>query len=197
MFHNISPEMLDRMQWLEREDDRERRDGTPRSQRLRQIPIETGRFLAILAASAPEGEIMEIGTSGGYSTLWLALAAGETGRQVTTFEIRDDKMGTARETFRLAGVADRINLCHGNALELLGNHDKIGFCFLDSEKEDYQNIYDIIAPRHVPGGILAADNVISHSETLGSFVESAGKDERVDSVVVPIGKGVLVCRRIK
>jgi len=196
MFHNIKPDMLARMRWLEMKDSLDRQDGTPRSQRLRQIPGETGRFLAILAASAPDGNIIEIGTSAGYSTLWLVLACKESGRKVTTFEIRGDKVQLARETFRLARVADRVNLDQGDALELLKNRDSIAFCFLDSEKEDYQDFYDIVVPRLVPGGLLVADNVISHAETLGAVVNKADADERVDSVVVPIGKGELVCRRV-
>ncbi|HUV29658.1 MAG TPA: O-methyltransferase [Acidobacteriota bacterium] len=196
MFHNIKPVMRDRMRWLEMENSRDRQDGTPRGQRLRQIPDETGRFLAILAAGATDGDIIEIGTSAGYSTLWLVLACKESGRKVTTFEIQNDKVQLARETFRLAEVTDKINLYHGDALQLLKDHDNIAFCFLDSEKEDYQRLYDIVVPRLVPGGLLVADNVISHAETLGAVVSKANADERVDSVVVPIGKGELLCRRV-
>lgn len=197
MFHVIRPEILARMKWLEAEDSKDRRDGTSRSRRLRQIPPETGRFLAVLAAGAPDGEIIEIGTSGGYSTLWLTVACMESDRHVTTFEIRDDKIEIARETFRLAGVEDRVNLVHGDARELLNEHGGIAFCFLDSEKEDYQAVYDLVVPRLVPGGILVADNVISHAGQLQSFVASVAIDERVDSVVVPIGKGELLCRKVR
>jgi predicted O-methyltransferase YrrM len=184
------------MQWLEMKDSRDRQDGTPHNQRLRQIPGDTGRFLAILAAGAPDGDIIEIGTSAGYSTLWLALACIESGRKVTTFEILSDKAQLARETFRLAGIEDRVNFVHGDALKLLENYGNIAFCFLDAEKEDYQNLYDIVIPHLVPAGLLVADNVISHAATLGAVVKKAEADERVDSVVVPIGKGELVCRRI-
>ena len=74
MFHNIQPSILARMQYLENIDAQDRQGGTPRLKCLRQIPPETGQFLALLLASAPEGAIIEIGTSAGYSTLWLALA---------------------------------------------------------------------------------------------------------------------------
>lgn len=76
MFHTISPAMQAQMQRLEQIDAQDRLDGTPRTQRLRQIPAETGQFLAILAASAPPGHLIEIGTSAGYSTLWLFGPAG-------------------------------------------------------------------------------------------------------------------------
>lgn len=196
MFYDISPEMKARMEWLEKADSADRQNGTPRVDRLRQIPRETGQFLAILAASVPPGDIIEIGTSGGYSTLWLALASTATNRKVTTFEILSDKVEIARETFRLAGVADRVNLVHGDAHKLLPKYDRVAFCFLDSEKEDYEELYELIVPRLVPGGLLVADNVISHREVLGAVVDLADRDQRVDSVVVPIGNGELVCRRI-
>jgi len=74
MFHSIRKPMLERMQFLEKLDQHDRADGTPRRSRLRQIPPETGQFLALMLAEAPAGEVIEIGTSAGYSTLWLALA---------------------------------------------------------------------------------------------------------------------------
>lgn len=69
MFHDIPPVILDQMRRLESIDTRDRLDGTPHPQRLRQIPPETGRFLALLAASAPPGQVLEVGASAGYSAL--------------------------------------------------------------------------------------------------------------------------------
>ena len=87
MFQPISAPVLDRMQSMEKADAIDRQEGTPRLERLRQISPETGKFIALLAASAPQGDILEVGTSGGYSTLWLALACRETGRRVTMVPI--------------------------------------------------------------------------------------------------------------
>lgn len=80
MFHNISEKVQQRMTYLEEIDSKDRLDGTPRLKRLRQIPPETGKFISLLAATAPKGNIIEIGTSAGYSSLWLAQACKETGR---------------------------------------------------------------------------------------------------------------------
>ena len=104
MFHDIpqSP-FLDRMLRLEQIDAGDRKDGTPISQRLRQVPRETGKFISIMAAGAPEGACVEIGTSAGYSTLWLALACLETARKITTFEVSEEKVRLARETFSVTG----------------------------------------------------------------------------------------------
>lgn len=196
MFHNIPERVLNRMRFLEQIDSKDRADDTPRMERLRQIEPETGKFLAILAASAPEGKMIEIGTSAGYSALWLSLAARATGRKLTTFESLDPKIALAQETFRKAGVEDLVELVKGNALDHLGELEDISFCFLDAEKEVYPACYDHVIPKLVPGGILVADNIISHAETLESFAEMARSDPRVDALVVPIGKGELVCRKL-
>ena len=196
MFHDIPQSILDRMSDLEQIDARDRSDDTPRLQRLRQIPPETGRFIALLAAGAPAGRYVEIGTSAGYSTLWLALACRLVGRTITTFEILDDKAELARQTFELTDVGDVVDFVHGDALEHVGGLTGVSFCFLDAEKEIYAECYEAVVPNLVPGGILVADNAINHEQTLRPMLNRALADTRVDAIVVPIGKGELVCRKI-
>jgi predicted O-methyltransferase YrrM len=196
MFHEIPDSVVERMQALETEDALDRTDGTPRMERLRQIPPETGRFIAMLAASAPPGALIEVGTSAGYSTLWLALAARELGRTVTTFEILPEKAARARETFEIAKVGDTVTLVEGDALSFLSQTTDIAFCFLDAEKEVYGLCYEAVVPNLVAGGLLVADNAINHQETLQPMIDRALSDVRVDSVVVPIGKGELIVRRL-
>ena len=195
MFHNIPARALDRMRELERRDAEDRADGTVRLERLRQVPPETGRFLALWAAAAPAGACVEIGTSAGYSALWLALACRATGRHLTTFEVLPQKAALARETFARAGVGDLVCLVEGDFLEHAGEFGQIGFCFLDAEKEIYAACYDAVVPRLVAGGILIADNAINHQQTLQPMLGAAHADGRVDALIVPIGKGELVCRR--
>ena len=196
MFHDIRPPMLERMHYLEDLDRRDREDGTPRMERLRQIPPETGRFLALLAAAAPRGAGLEIGTSAGYSTMWLALACERVTRRLTTFERMPEKIKMARETLRIAGIDRVVELVEGDARKRLGDFREVGFCFLDAEKEIYSECYEAVVPNLVPGGILAADNAISHREALQTVLDRTLADARVDAVVVPIGKGVLVCRKL-
>ena len=196
MFSDISPEMLSRMNWLEKIDAEDRKDGTPRQRRLRQIPPETGRFIALMAACSPPGSCLEIGTSAGYSTLWLSLACKATGRHITTIEVLEEKAALAKETFRLAGVEDIVDFVNTDAHPYLETCPEISFCFLDAEKEEYEGYYDLIVNRLVPGGLLVADNVISHADFLREFTSRALSDDRVDAVVVPIGKVELLCRRV-
>ena len=195
MFHDIPHPILDRMMYLEKIDAQDRTDGTPRMKRLRQIPPETGRFIALLASMAPEGPLIEIGTSAGYSALWLALACRDLGRKLTTFEILPEKAKMARETFKVAKVEDIVELVEGDALQQLKEWQDIAFCFLDAEKEIYYDCYELVIPKMVPGGIVIADNAINHALTLQPMIDRALADGRVDSMVVPIGKGELVCRK--
>jgi caffeoyl-CoA O-methyltransferase len=196
MFKDIPQPILDRMRYLEQIDTRDRSDGTPRLERLRQIPPETGRFISLMAALSPQGQWLEIGTSAGYSTLWLALACRLVGPKVTTFEILDDKAALAGETFQVCQVEDVVDLIHGDALHYLPEYEEISFCFLDAEKDVYSACYEAVVPKMVPGGILVADNAINHRETLQPMLDRALSDDRVDAMIVPIGKGELVCRRL-
>ena len=195
MFHDIPESIRVRMTELEERGARDRKDGTPRLERLREVPREVGRFLAILAAGSPPGQWAEIGTSAGYSTLWLALAAREAGRRVTTFEVLDEKAELARETFALAGVEDVVELVQADARAGLAGLARISFCFLDSEKEDYDALYELVVPRLVPGGLLVADNVVDFQDVVRPMLERVFADERVDAVVVPFLTGQLICRK--
>lgn len=195
MFNEIPSCVLHEMRRLEDIDARDRSDGTPRLQRLRQIPPETGRFLALIAASAPNGRFIEIGTSAAYSTMWLGLACRATGRRLETFEVLPEKAAMAKETLQRAGMEDTVTLIHGDAREFLADYSDIAFCFLDAEKEVYLDCYELLVPRMVSGGLLLADNAINHKVALESFLNRALADERVDALVVPIGKGELLCRK--
>jgi caffeoyl-CoA O-methyltransferase len=195
VFHDIPGAVLDRMRELEAMNSLDRADGSAQQIRLRQVPPETGRLLAVLASMAPPGDFVEIGTSAGYSTLWLTLAGRCRAGRIRTFEILPEKAELARQTFERAQVTDLVDFVLGNAHDHIPGCDEIAFCFLDAEKEDYQDYYDAVVPRLVPGGILAADNVLSHRQILSPFTERVLADERVDALVMPIGSGVLVCRK--
>ena len=195
MFDEIPQRILDRMNELEQIDFRDRSDGTSRLERLRQIPPKTGKFIALLASLAPAGRYLEIGTSAGYSTLWLALACRLVGRRITTFEILDKKAELARRTIKVTDVGDVVDFVHANALDHLAECTDVSFCFLDAEKDIYSECYEAVVPNMVSGGILVADNAIGREDILGPMVERALTDDRVDALVVPIGKGELVCRK--
>jgi caffeoyl-CoA O-methyltransferase len=196
VFHRIPARIKKRMVHLERLDARHRRIRVRHFDRLRQVPPATGKFLAMMAATAPDGAVIEIGTSGGYSGMWLSLACRATGRELTTFEIDDLKFTLAAETFSAAGITDIVAQVKGDAREHLSKYKEVGFCFLDAEKRYYQDCFDLVVPNLVKGGLLIADNIISHQEVLGRMVRRTMKDSRVDTMIIPLGSGLLFCRKI-
>ena len=196
MLEDIPKEVAARMDYLQALDKEHRGADMPHVRRLRQIPPETGKFIALLAAIAPEGTYLEIGTSGGYSALWLSLACREVGRKLITFELMEEKIKLAKETFKAAGVEDVVELVEGDARKYLDDYKNVSFCFLDPEKEVYSDCYDKIIPNMIAGGILVADNAISHKDALAPFLKRVMSDNRVDAVVVPIGRGELLCRKL-
>jgi predicted O-methyltransferase YrrM len=183
------------MRFLEALDKKDREDGTPRLQRLRQIPPDTGKFLSLIASSCPMGEFIEIGTSAGYSTMWLSLAMMGRHTKLKTYELLKPKIRQARETFAKAGIEDLVDLVEGDALLNLRSVENIAFCFLDCEKDLYEPCWDLLSGKMVQGGVLVADNAINHYDTIKHMIDKALADDRFDSLVVPIGKGELVCRR--
>jgi len=195
LFNDIPEAVRTRMEYLEKLDAEDRKNGTPMLRRLRQIAPDTGKFISLLFASSPPGPAIEIGTSAGYSSLWLSLVCKAQHRSITTFEVLDEKVAIARETFRAAGVEDVVHLVKGDAREHIEHFSSITFCFLDCEKDAYMDCYEAVIPRMAGGGLLIADNVISHREELRPFTDRAMDDERVDALIVPIGKGELVCRK--
>ncbi len=186
--------VLDR---LEARDTRERETGASRDVRLRQVTPDVGIFLHnLVLASRPES-IVEIGTSGGYSTLWMATAAQAVDATLTSIEIDPIKVALARESLRDAGLEGIVTIVEGDAFEYLRiRRDPAGFVFLDAEKEDYLSFLGLIVPLLSRGGVLVADNLTSHEADLRDFREAALADPRLSAVVVPIGRGELFAVRL-
>jgi caffeoyl-CoA O-methyltransferase len=197
VFHDVPGPIAERMRILEGLDAEHRSGDMPHLERLRQVPRVTGKLLALMASLVPAGTYLEIGTSGGYSALWISLACRERGRRLTTFELSGAKIELAQATFTAAGVGDVIELVPGDARENIPHYEGVSFCFLDAEKEVYADCYELVVPKMVPGGVLLADNVISHEEILRPMIDAALADPRTDSLVVPIGSGVLMARRLE
>ncbi len=183
---------------LERQDALEREQGVSRRQRLRQVTPEVGRFLHVLVLATRPRRILEAGTSGGYSTIWLAAAAQAVGATFTTLEIDPAKVELATRNLADAGLTDEVRIVQGDAFAYLRERqDSIDFVFLDAEKEDYLAFLGLVVPLLSVGGLLVADNLTSHAEELAGFRRAVESDPRLSAVVVPIGRGELLAARIK
>ena len=182
---------------LERHDAREREQGAPRAERLRQVTPEVGRFVHTLVLATRPRSIVEVGTSGGYSTVWLATAARAVGAGVVTLEIDPVKVRRATASLRAAGVDGVATIVEGDAFaDLRERREPVDFVFLDAEKEDYEAFLELIVPLLPPGGLLIADNLTSHADDLAEFRRRAESDPRLSAVVAPIGRGELIAAKI-
>jgi predicted O-methyltransferase YrrM len=163
---------------------------TERDKRLLNITPDTGGLLAILVRATRARRILEIGTSNGYSTIWLAWAAQETDGQVTTLERLASKAELARANFARAGVADQITLIEGIALATIAElNEPFEFIFLDADRPNYLSYLEAVVPRLRPGGLLVTDNVVSHAHELTDFLGRLARHPLLDTVTVPVGNG--------
>ncbi len=185
------------MRELEARDAREREARLPPAQRMRALVPEAGQFIAIVIRAMRAQKILEIGTSYGYSTLWLASAAQAHGGHVDTIEIDADRFAAAKENFQRAGLSDAITQHHGDAKQIvkpLG--DDYDFIFIDAEKDDYEDYLDLALNKLVHGGIIMADNVLSHADQLQHYSEKAQHTPGLLSVTVPVGRGEELSLRV-
>jgi predicted O-methyltransferase YrrM len=163
---------------------------------LLQIPRTTGEFLEWLVPLAPRsGKIIELGTSAGYSSLWITLGLNGGRRVLETFEANPYKIERARKTFHAAGVQDRVRQ-HAAPRRSDFQAIRIAFCFLDTYKESYLPLARLVVPRMLPGAILAADNAVSHHIELEQFLRWCHAQRRLDVMELPMDSGLLLARRL-
>jgi predicted O-methyltransferase YrrM len=176
---------------LEREDADERAQGLPASERGRAIAPTTGRFLFSLVAPQTDCEVLEIGGSRGYSTIWLAAGARYLGGHVLSLERDPRKIDAWRRNIAEAGLEEWADLVEGDALETLATIDDVfDVVFLDAEKEDYEQLFQLARARVEPAALLVADNVLSHADALAPYSAARQADPSLESVTVPLDRGL-------
>lgn len=162
--------------------------------RWRNVEPETAELLGVLVRATRARRILEIGTSNGYSTIWLADAAEATGGEVLTVEIEPSRMVLAREHLRQAGLLERVVLMTEDAAAVLRALPGRSFelTFLDAERPAYAGYWPELVRALKPGGLLAVDNAISHAGELADFRAIVEADPGVTRALVPIGAGLLL-----
>ena len=194
----LKKEIIELLKDLEAMDAVERVEGLPSSARMRNITPDVGLFLNILVKATKATSILEIGTSNGYSTIWLGLATQENNGQLITLEVDPRKVKLAKENLEKAGLVNTVKLIEGDAKETLRILEKeFDFVFLDAEKEDYLEFFHLIFPKLKKGGVIVADNVISHAEDLKEYVDFVRANPNTQSVLVPIGRGEELTLKIR
>lgn len=175
---------------LEEEDARERAEGLPSELRSRAVARTTGQFLFALVAPQTDCSVLEIGGSRGYSTIWLAASARILGGTVTSLEHDPAKCEAWRGNLAEAGLEEWARLIEGDAFETLEEvEDVFDVCFLDAEKNDYEQLLQLARRTLEPGALVVADNVSSHEE-LRSYSDARQADPTVESVTIPLDRGI-------
>jgi caffeoyl-CoA O-methyltransferase len=176
---------------LEGEDAEERRCGRPAAERSRQVARTTGQFLFALVAPQTDCEVLEIGGSRGYSSIWLAAAARYLGGRVLSLENDPVKADAWRRNIAEAGLEDWAELVEDDASATLERLDDVfDVVFLDAEKDDYERLFELARGKLEPGGVVVADNVISHPEPLAQYSAARQADPTLSSVTVPLDRGL-------
>ncbi len=176
---------------LEAEDADERARGLPSEQRSRQVARTTGQFLFALVAPQTGCEVLEIGGSRGYSTIWLAAGVRYLGGRVLSLEFDPAKAEAWRRNIEDAGLDDTAELLEGDAFETLRQIDDVfDVVFIDAEKEDYELLFDLSRNKVEPGALFIADNVLSHADPLADYSRHRQADPTLESVTVPLDRGL-------
>jgi predicted O-methyltransferase YrrM len=164
-----------------------------RSQKMLNITHDTGVFLALLIKAARCRNVLEIGTSNGYSTLWLADAVGDAG-SVTTVDQADHKVEMAARNFQRAGLAPCIRQIADEAGRFMATcrDAEYDFIFLDSDRHQYVSWWSTLQRILQPGCLIVVDNAISHAQQMEDFSRAVAASPGHLSSLVPIGNGELV-----
>ena len=167
-----------------------------RPQRMLAIGEEAGRFLNLLIKAAGCRDLLELGTSVGYSTIWLAEAARANGGQVTTIDENADKTAQARDYLARAGLEGVVTFVTGDALETIAAHPgPFDFVLLDVWKGAYIPCLEAFLPKLAPGGLIAADNMTTPvTEHAPLYQERVRNTPGMESTLVPVGNGVELSR---
>ncbi|WP_415896024.1 O-methyltransferase [Neptuniibacter sp. PT34_22] len=163
-----------------------------RSKKYLNITRDTGEFLAVLIKATDAKTVLEVGTSNGYSTLWLASSLPDDGH-VFTIENNSLKIAEASENFRKAELNTKITQLEGDVVDLLSKlPQNIDFIFLDADRSQYLSIAEQLFGLLKEGGLLVCDNAVSHKQELEGFNAWIEEQTNLSTSLVPVGKGELL-----
>ena len=158
------------------------------------VSHQTGNFINMLIKLMKAKNVLEIGTSNGYSGLWIASALKETGGHLTTIEFWEKRQALARKNFEECGLSDIATFIIGDAYQVItteisGEFDLI---FIDANKQEYLSFFEAVNPMLKKGGVILADNVISHAEKVKPFVDMISSHKDYQSQILDLPDGLLM-----
>ena len=162
------------------------------------VPSKTGVLMNSFIKMMNIKSALEIGTSNGYSGIWLAKALKQTGGKLTTIEFYEKRQSIAKENFKICGVDDVVRPIQGSACEILASFDeneKFDFVFIDACKKEYVKYFEMIKPHLTPKALIVADNIISHAEKVQDFIDAVDADDDFQYEILEVPGGILVAYR--
>lgn len=176
-------------EWGRVNDEREQ----DRSHKMLNLERDTAKFISILVRSGQRKHILEIGTSNGYSTIWLAWAAKATGGHVISIDHDSRKEAMADVNLRRAGLRELVDLMVGDATEIVGRLDgPFDLVFFDADRLSAPAQLELLLPLLPPGALVLADNVLSHPDQIAGYLSAIQAVPGIDHMVVPVGKGLSI-----
>ncbi len=157
------------------------------------IAPENGQFLSILIRSIQARNVLEVGTSNGYSTIWLAAALKETGGRLITLEFDQKRAEEAQTHLQEVGLDSVVEVRVGNALDEISKCDvTFDLVFLDAEKNEYRRYLELALPNIRPGGLIVADDTVTMRDEMPDYVEFVFSTPRLHSVDIPLDDGIIL-----
>ena len=160
------------------------------------IAPENGQFLSILIRAIRAQNVLEVGTSNGYSAIWLAAALKETGGKLITLEFNPKRAAEAQGHLNEAGLAEIVEIRVGNALDEIPTCDAtFDLVFLDAQKSEYRRYLELALPNIRPGGLIVADDTVTMRDEMLDYVEFVFNTPLLHSVDVPLDDGIILSYR--
>ena len=159
------------------------------------VPRQTAFLLNTFVKMINAKNVLEIGTSNGYSGIWLSKALKETGGRLSTIEYYDKRQSIAIENFKKCGVFDIVRPLQGSACEIIeafGEDEIFDFVFIDANKSEYVKYFELIKPHLAKKAMVVADNITSHPDKVQSFIDAVNNDKDFQSEILDIQGGFLI-----
>jgi predicted O-methyltransferase YrrM len=170
--------------------------GGLQTQSFRNLEPDTAAILSILVRSSGRKSLLEIGTSNGYSTIWLAWAANQTRGRLISIELDRGRQSQADGNLRRAGLREHVDLKLGDATEVIaGLSGPFDLVFFDADRLSAPAQLELLLPKLAADTMLLADNVLSHPEEISGYLEAVGGLDGFDRLVLPVGNGLSVAYR--
>ena len=162
------------------------------------IPRKTGVLINMFIKMMNIQSVLEIGTSNGYSGIWIGKALKETGGKLTTIEFYEKRQSVAIENFKKCGINDIIRPIQGSACDVIESfppEEKFDFVFIDANKREYVKYFELIKPHLAQKALIIADNITSHAEKVQTFIDAIDADDEFQYEIVEVPGGILVAYR--